>query len=102
MFAKCEKEFQPAGAAMRPAPHVDSGGSRYVSQESVDVGGWQSGRHRPNALASLSARIGRWLLAGSCMYGTWWAKGVRAVMDRTVFLGRFGLAQGGSGLEQCS
>ncbi|KAI9797000.1 MAG: hypothetical protein M1833_005833 [Piccolia ochrophora] len=35
-----------------------SGPSRHVSQESVDFGGaWQSGRHSPDAFASLSARF---------------------------------------------
>ncbi|KAI9880276.1 MAG: hypothetical protein M1830_004395 [Pleopsidium flavum] len=33
--------------------------SRHVSQESVDVGGLQSGRHSPDAFASLSARFVR-------------------------------------------
>lgn len=32
---------------------------RHVSQESVDVGGWQSGRHSPDAWASISARAVR-------------------------------------------
>ena len=30
--------------------------NRHTSQESVDIGGWQSGRHSPDAFASLSAR----------------------------------------------
>ncbi len=33
--------------------------SRHVSQESVDIGGFQNGRHSPDAFASLSARIVR-------------------------------------------
>lgn len=33
--------------------------SRHVSQESVDIGGVQNGRHSPDAFASLSARIVR-------------------------------------------
>ncbi|KAI9818055.1 MAG: hypothetical protein M1827_000679 [Pycnora praestabilis] len=37
-------------------PMQTNGGGRHVSQESVDVGGWQSGRHSPDAFASLSAR----------------------------------------------
>ena len=32
---------------------------RHVSQESVDIGGFQSGRHSPDAFASLSARFPR-------------------------------------------
>ena len=38
-----------------------AGNSRHVSQESVDVGGWQSGsgRHSPDAFAGLSARFVR-------------------------------------------
>ena len=35
------------------------GMSRHVSQESVDMGGFQSGRHSPDAFASLSARYVR-------------------------------------------
>ncbi|KAL8867498.1 MAG: hypothetical protein Q9174_005628 [Haloplaca sp. 1 TL-2023] len=42
-----------------PAHLPPSGLSRHVSQESVDVGGWQSGRHSPDAFASLSARFVR-------------------------------------------
>ncbi|KAI9865880.1 MAG: hypothetical protein M1813_001847 [Trichoglossum hirsutum] len=34
-----------------------NGGSRHVSQESVDATGWQSGRHSPDAFASLSSRF---------------------------------------------
>ncbi len=34
-------------------------GVRHVSQESVDIGGWQSGRHSPDAFKSLSARFAR-------------------------------------------
>ena len=36
-----------------------SGPSRHVSQESVEVGAYQSGRHSPDAFASLSARFMR-------------------------------------------
>lgn len=36
-----------------------SGLSRHVSQESVDVGSYQNGRHSPDAFASLSARSAR-------------------------------------------
>ena len=35
------------------------GPSRHISQESVDVGGYQNGRHSPDAFASLSARFVR-------------------------------------------
>lgn len=41
------------------APQGNGGGSRHVSQESVDIGGVQSGRHSPDAFASLSARFVR-------------------------------------------
>jgi len=34
-------------------------GSRHMTQESVDFGGWQSGRHSPDAFASLSAKFRR-------------------------------------------
>ncbi|KAH0541648.1 hypothetical protein FGG08_003879 [Glutinoglossum americanum] len=34
-----------------------NGGSRHVSQESVDATGWQSGRHSPDAFANLSSRF---------------------------------------------
>ena len=40
-----------------PSPHT--GVSRHVSQESVDIGGYQNGRHSPDAFASLSARFVR-------------------------------------------
>ncbi|KAI4158034.1 MAG: hypothetical protein L6R39_000561 [Caloplaca ligustica] len=40
-------------------PAIPSGLSRHVSQESVDVESWQSGRHSPDAFASLSARFVR-------------------------------------------
>lgn len=46
------------GFGGRPVPQAN-GESRHVSQESVDVGGWQSGRHSPDAFASLSARFVR-------------------------------------------
>ncbi|KAI4283412.1 MAG: hypothetical protein L6R38_002187 [Xanthoria sp. 2 TBL-2021] len=40
-------------------PAIPSGLSRHVSQDSVDIGGYQSGRHSPDAFASLSARFVR-------------------------------------------
>lgn len=41
-------------------PAVDGVGiSRHVSQDSVDIGGFQNGRHSPDAFANLSARIVR-------------------------------------------
>ena len=44
-------------AAMTPNPTANGTGmSRHVSQESVDIGGYQNGRHSPDAFASLSAR----------------------------------------------
>lgn len=46
------------GFGARPLPRAN-GESRHVSQESVDVGGWQSGRHSPDAFAGLSARFVR-------------------------------------------
>lgn len=42
------------GSASRPANSAAI--SRHVSRESVDIGGFQSGRHSPDAFASLSAR----------------------------------------------
>lgn len=36
-----------------------TGGFRHASQESVDLGGFQNGRHSPDAFASLSARFVR-------------------------------------------
>ncbi|KAL9582587.1 MAG: hypothetical protein Q9212_003207 [Teloschistes hypoglaucus] len=48
-----------AANANSAAPAIPSGLSRHVSQESVDVGGFQSGRHSPDAFASLSARFVR-------------------------------------------
>ena len=47
---------QEAGIA---APQANGAGSRHVSQESVDTGGLHSGRHSPDAFASLSARFVR-------------------------------------------
>lgn len=47
-------------APVAPSPSVNAiGMSRHVSQESVDIGGYQSGRHSPDAFASLSARYVR-------------------------------------------
>ncbi|SLM34513.1 Ubiquitin-associated/translation elongation factor EF1B, N-terminal, eukaryote [Lasallia pustulata] len=54
--------FLSAGSGQEPgtgAPQASGGGSRHVSQESVDIGGLQSGRHSPDAFASLSARFVR-------------------------------------------
>ncbi|KAL9588332.1 MAG: hypothetical protein Q9203_002854 [Teloschistes exilis] len=48
-----------AANANSAAPAIPSGLSRHVSQESVDVGGYQSGRHSPDVFASLSARLVR-------------------------------------------
>ncbi|RPA90809.1 ArfGap-domain-containing protein [Choiromyces venosus 120613-1] len=39
-----------------PAPPPVGGGRGHMSQESVDFGAWQSGRHSPDAFASLSFR----------------------------------------------
>ena len=43
-------------AAVPPQPANGAGATRHVSQESVDIAGFQSGRHSPDAFASLSAR----------------------------------------------
>ncbi|KAL8773149.1 MAG: hypothetical protein Q9209_001825 [Squamulea sp. 1 TL-2023] len=48
-----------AAVTSNAIPAVPSSLSRHVSQESVDVGGYQSGRHSPDAFASLSARFVR-------------------------------------------
>ncbi|KAL9013072.1 MAG: hypothetical protein Q9173_002209 [Seirophora scorigena] len=48
-----------AVVASNAVPAIPSGLSRHVSQESVDVGSFQSGRHSPDAFASLSARFVR-------------------------------------------
>ena len=46
--------------SMAPVIAVNgSGSNRHVSQESVDIGGFQSGRHSPDAFANLSARYVR-------------------------------------------
>lgn len=62
LSAGSRNPFLPVGGVSdvgsRPAAHAN-GGSRHVSQESVDVGGFQSGRHSPDAFASLSARFVR-------------------------------------------
>lgn len=45
------------GTFMAPAPSAHPPGpSRHMSQESVDIGGFQNGRHSPDAFASLSSR----------------------------------------------
>ncbi|KAL8714657.1 MAG: hypothetical protein Q9220_001606 [cf. Caloplaca sp. 1 TL-2023] len=46
-------------APSNTVPQIPSGLSRHISQESVDVGGYQTGRHSPDAFASLSARFVR-------------------------------------------
>ncbi|KAL8934429.1 MAG: hypothetical protein Q9216_005919 [Gyalolechia sp. 2 TL-2023] len=48
-----------AAAASNAVPAMPPGISRHVSQESVDVGSLHSGRHSPDAFASLSARFVR-------------------------------------------
>ncbi|KAI9704144.1 MAG: hypothetical protein M1836_007005 [Candelina mexicana] len=48
-----------AGESTAVRPAQLNGGARHASQESVDIGGWQSGRHSPDAFASLSARFVR-------------------------------------------
>ncbi|KAL8789828.1 MAG: hypothetical protein Q9213_000896 [Squamulea squamosa] len=48
-----------AAVTSNTIPAIPSSLSRHVSQESVDVGGYQSGRHSPDAFASLSARFVR-------------------------------------------
>ncbi len=65
MASGSRNPFQSAVSAdprtsMAPAMAINgSGSSRHVSQESVDIGGFQSGRHSPDAFASLSARYVR-------------------------------------------
>ncbi|KAL8997635.1 MAG: hypothetical protein Q9169_003114 [Polycauliona sp. 2 TL-2023] len=48
-----------AAVSSNAIPAIPSSLSRHVSQESVDIGGYQSGRHSPDAFASLSARFVR-------------------------------------------
>lgn len=50
--------IQSAGAdSLGSMPRFpSSSNSRHVSQESVDAGGWQSGRHSPDAWGTISAR----------------------------------------------
>ena len=49
-----------SGTSIAPMPATNgSGSSRHVGQDSVDIGGFQSGRHSPDAFASLSARYVR-------------------------------------------
>lgn len=53
----------PAGDSvgnMNPFPQVPNG-ARHASQESVniDAGGWQNGRHSPDAWGTISARYPR-------------------------------------------
>ncbi|KAL9604599.1 MAG: hypothetical protein Q9179_001792 [Wetmoreana sp. 5 TL-2023] len=48
-----------AAVSSNAVPAIKSGLSRHISQESVDLGGHQSGRHSPDAFASLSARTVR-------------------------------------------
>lgn len=48
-----------AAVSANAVPAVPSNLSRHVSQESVDVGSFQSGRHSPDAFSSLSARFVR-------------------------------------------
>lgn len=51
--------FQSAPTNPSAANGISPGGYRHASQESVDVGGYQNGRHSPDAFASLSARFVR-------------------------------------------
>ncbi|KAL8730020.1 MAG: hypothetical protein Q9166_004344 [cf. Caloplaca sp. 2 TL-2023] len=44
-----------AAVSANAVPAIPSSLSRHVSQESVDVGGFQNGRHSPDAFSSLSA-----------------------------------------------
>lgn len=65
MMSGSRNPFQSAapaksGSNMGPPGSTNGQGmSRHVSQESVDIGGYQSGRHSPDAFASLSARYVR-------------------------------------------
>lgn len=51
--------FQSTTTQPPPNRVVTGGPGRHMSQESVDVGGYQTGRHSPDAFASLSARYMR-------------------------------------------
>ena len=51
--------FQAATANANAANGNAAGGSRHVSQDSMDAVGYHSGRHSPDAFASLSARFVR-------------------------------------------
>lgn len=65
MASGSRNPFQSAVSAEPGIPIVPSqinngpGSARHVSQESVDIGGYQNGRHSPDAFASLSARYVR-------------------------------------------
>lgn len=48
-----------AAVSSNAVPAIPSGLSKHLSQESEDVGSYQSGRHSPDAFASLSARFVR-------------------------------------------
>ena len=51
--------FQSA-LSTQPIPNINPPGiGRHASQESVDIGGFQNGRHSPDAFANLSARFVR-------------------------------------------
>ena len=51
--------FQPTTTNVATAQGNMPGPYKHASQESVDVGGYQNGRHSPDAFASLSARFVR-------------------------------------------
>ena len=63
MLSSSRNPFLSAGSGQEAGIAALQGnggaGSRHVSQESVDIGGLQSGRHSPDAFASLSARFVR-------------------------------------------
>lgn len=57
-FQSSVPSSQPVGGGgLAAAAGIGSGPSRHMSQESVDVGGVQNGRHSPDAFASLSSRF---------------------------------------------
>ncbi|KAK0121611.1 hypothetical protein ONS95_009899 [Cadophora gregata] len=66
-IAGTKNPFASSGGAQQQSAGVDTlgqmgqfapkpNGSRHVSQESVDAGGWTNGRHSPDAWGSISAR----------------------------------------------
>ena len=59
MASGSRNPFQSATAQSSITNGSVPGSFGHASQESVDVGGYQNGRHSPDAFASLSARFVR-------------------------------------------